>query len=287
MNSTHWTNWLATRRLVWSRFDLLSWQISLILGCSLLGLAAWPPSLASAEGLKTIQQRGKLIVSVKDNLRPLGFRGDDNQLQGLEIDIAKRLAQELVGNKDAVVFKSVFNQDRLRSVLEGQADIAIARITMTPSRSRVVSFSIPYYLDGTALITKNPAISKPFDLTNQTIAVLDNSSTVETIRNQLPGAKLLSVGSYQDALNLLENGEATAFAADASVLSGWVQEFPQYRLLTPTLSVEPLCIVIPKGVQYDELRQKINEQLTRWQREGWLKKRAAYWKLPQVTETVP
>ncbi len=186
----------------------------------------------------------------------------------------------MVGNKDAVVFKSVLNQDRLRSVLEGQADIAIARITMTPSRSRVVSFSIPYYLDGTALITKNPAISKPFDLTNQTIAALDNSSTVETIRNQLPGAKLLSVRSYKDALNLLENGEATAFAADASVLSGWVQEFPQYRLLTPTLSVEPLSIVIPKGVQYDELRQKINERLTSWQREGWLKERAAYWKLP-------
>ncbi|UBF25338.1 transporter substrate-binding domain-containing protein [Kovacikia minuta CCNUW1] len=251
-----------------------------ILSFGLVGLTGWVPAIAHAEELKTIQDRGQLVIAVKDNLPPLGFRSADGALQGLEIDIAKRLAQDLVGKSNAFVLKPVLNQDRLQVVLSGQADIVIARVTMTVARSRVVSFSTPYYVDGTALVTKDPTIRSPFDLTNQTIAVLDRSSTVDTVRNRLPGAKLVGVASYEAARSLLEKGEATAFAADASLLSGWVQEFPQYRLLTPTLSVEPLCIVIPKGLQYEELRQKINEALARWQREGWLQERVAFWKLP-------
>jgi polar amino acid transport system substrate-binding protein len=251
-----------------------------LLGLGLIGMSVWTHAFAYAEDLKTIQQRGKLVVAVKENLPPLGFRGADGQLQGLEIDIAKRLAQELVGKPDAFVLKPVLNQGRLQAILDGEADITIARVTLTTSRSRVVGFSIPYYLDGTALVTKDPTLQTPFDLTNQTVAVLDNSSTVDTVRGRLPGAKLVGVKSYEAARSLLEKGEVTAFAADASVLSGWAQEFPQYRLLTPTLSVEPLCIVLPKGVKYEGLRQRINEILTRWQSEGWLKQRIAFWNLP-------
>ena len=105
-----------------------------------------------------IVQRGQLIVAVKDNLHPLGFRDAKGTLQGLEIDIAQRLAQELLGKSGSVVLRPVNNQDRLAVVLNGQVDLTIARVTATSSRSRVVSFSIPYYLDGTALVTNTSAI---------------------------------------------------------------------------------------------------------------------------------
>lgn len=246
----------------------------------LVGMSLLTSPFALSRDLKTIQAQGQLRVAVKDNLIPLGFRGSDGQLQGLEIEIAQRLSQELLGRPDALVLVPVLNQERIAAVLDGRVDIAIARVTMTPMRSRVVAFSIPYYRDGTALITQNPAIQTSLDITNQAIAVLDNSSTIPLIRNRLPQAQLIGVPSYEAARSLLEKGDAIAFAADASVLSGWVQKHPQYRLLTPTLSVEPLCIVLPKGLQYDELRQQINQILIRWQAEGWLKERAVYWGLP-------
>ncbi len=251
-----------------------------LLGFCVVGASLLSSPFSVAEDLRAIQQRGYLIVAVKDNLPSLGFRGKDGQLQGLEIEIAQRLASELLGKANALVLKPVLNQDRLSTVLNGKADIAIARVTMTSSRSRVVSFSIPYYLDGTALVTKMATLQKPFDVGNQTIAVLENSTSVDVIRNRLPQARLVGVSSYEGAKQLLDRGEAVAFAADVSVLTAWVREFPQYRLLTPTLSVEPLCIVIPKGLQYDELRRQINLILTRWQTEGWLKQRATYWGLP-------
>lgn len=250
------------------------------LSFGLVGASFLMSSLSAAEDLQTIQRRGYLVVAVKENLRPLGFRDRDGQLQGFEIEIARRLAQELLGKADAIVFQPSLNQDRLSLVLNGKADLTIARLTQTDARARVVSFSIPYYLDGTALVTRNPAIRKPADIGQGKVAVLNGSSTIETLRYRLPDATLIGVDSYQAAKDLLDSGQAIGFAADASVLAGWVQEFPQYRLLLPTLSVEPLSIVMPKGLQYTELQQRINQILRRWQEEDWLKQRAAYWGLP-------
>ena len=233
-----------------------------------------------AEDLAAIQQRGVLTVAVKDNLRPLGFKGSDGQLQGLEIEIAQRLGQELTGRPVAVVLKPIANRDRLSIVINGQADLAIAHLSQTPARSRLITFSLPYYSDGTALITQSAAVQKLADLNNQSIAVLNGSSAVAILNYRVPTAKLISVESYAAARQVMEAGQAIAFAGDVTVLSGWVQEAPGYRLLLPTLSIAPLCIVLPKGIQYEPLRQRINELLALWQQEGWLKERATYWGLP-------
>ncbi|MFB2975105.1 transporter substrate-binding domain-containing protein [Microseira sp. BLCC-F43] len=235
---------------------------------------------ARAAFLQQIQQRGYLIVAVKDNLRPLGFRDETSNLQGLEIDLARRLAAELLGSPDAVRWKPVANRDRLTLVLEGKVDLTIARVTATPMRSRIVSFSIPYYMDGIALVTKDTSVQRLGDVETRTVAVLNGSSTIAKVRYALPKAELVGVNSYQEAWSLLESGSAAAFAADASVLTGWVQAYPQYRLLPTLLSAEPLCVVMPKGVQYDDLRRRVNDAISRWKAEGWLQQRAIYWGLP-------
>lgn len=233
-----------------------------------------------ASDLQTIQQRGRLIVAIKDDVRPLGFRDANGRLQGLEIEVAQRLAQELLGRKDAVEWQPVVNRDRLTAVMDGKADIAIAHVTGTPLRSRLVSLSVPYYLDGTALISRDASIQRLADLEKRSIAVLEGSSAIAILRYRLPDANLISVASYQAAHALLEKGDAIAFAGDATVLAGWVHEFPAYRLLSPTLSAEPLCIVMPKGLQYNDLHTRINQIIARWTAEGWLRERAAHWGLP-------
>ncbi|WP_448267287.1 transporter substrate-binding domain-containing protein [Nostoc sp. DSM 114159] len=235
---------------------------------------------ASAAEMSEIQQRGYLNVAVKDNLRPLGFKDDNGNLQGLEIDLAKRLASDLVGKAEAVKFQPVANRDRLSVVLDKKVDFAIARVTATESRSRIVSFSVPYYLDGTRLVTKNTSIQQLSDLSKQKIAVLNNSSTIAQVRYYVPNAELVGVNSYIEAREQIENNAAAAFAADASVLSGWVQQYPQYRLLPTKLSTEPLCVVMPKGLQYDEFRRNVNQAIARYLEKGWLQQRSQYWGLP-------
>ncbi|NJP09106.1 MAG: transporter substrate-binding domain-containing protein [Leptolyngbyaceae cyanobacterium RU_5_1] len=261
-------------------FKRLPTIASRFLSVGLASLLVATPLQAVAADLEAIQKRGRLIVAVKDNVRPLGFREADGQFQGLEIDLARQLAQEILGRPDAVEFRPVPNQNRFAALLNDEVDIAIAKVTLTPSRLRILSFSLPYYADGTTLITRDPSVRTLSDLNRKAIAVLNGSSAIEAVRRRLPEAKLVSVDSYEDAKTALETGGAIAFAADASILTGWVQEFPQYRLLTPLLSTELLSVVIPKGHQYSDLKQQIDQTLTRLRSNGWLTKRAIYWGLP-------
>ncbi len=235
---------------------------------------------ASAAELSEIQRRGYLTIAVKDNLRPLGFRDANGNLQGLEIDLAQRLATDLLGKPNAVKLQPVANRDRLSQVLDNKVDLTIARVTATESRSRLVSFSIPYYFDGARIITKDTSVQRLRDLAKRKIAVLNHSSTIADVRYYVPQADLVGVNSYEEARSLLENNAVIAFAADASILSGWVQQYPQYRLLSTKLSTEPLSVVMPKGLQYDELRRKVNGAIGRYLEAGWLSQRAQYWGLP-------
>jgi len=176
--------------------------------------------------------------------------------------------------------KPVANRDRLSVVLDKIVDFAIARVTATESRSRIVSFSVPYYLDSTVLVTKDPSVQKLSDFAKQKIAVLNNSSTIAKVRYFVSNAELIGVNSYDEGRDKIETNAAFAFAADASVLSGWVQQYPQYRLLPIKLSTEPLSVVMPKGLQYDELRRNVNQAIARYLAEGWLQQRLQYWGLP-------
>ncbi|MEB3216246.1 MAG: transporter substrate-binding domain-containing protein [Nostocales cyanobacterium 94392] len=245
----------------------------------------------SAATLKEIQQRGYIIVAVKDNFPPLGFKDESGNLQGLEIELAQRLAQDLLGKSNAsnsdkldnldnlVRFKPVTNLQRLTAVMEGEVDIAIAKVTATPSRERIVNFSIPYYFDGETIATKNTSIQKLTDLQNSKIAVLKNSSTIAPLRYYLPKAELVGVESYLEGQRLIDNNQVTGFAADITSLSNWIKQNPQYRRLPTKISTQPLSVVMPKGLQYDELRRQISQLIASYIEKGWLKERAQYWGL--------
>ncbi|MBE9179881.1 transporter substrate-binding domain-containing protein [Oculatella sp. LEGE 06141] len=247
-----------------------------------VGIPLIQPFPAVAADLQTIRQRGYLIVAVKDNVRPLGFRNAAGELEGFEIDLARRLAEALLDQPNAVRFEPVSNQARLSALLNDDVDVVIARFTATAARSRLVDFSIPYYIDGTAFVTSDPGIQAFRDLANRPVAVLEGSSTISTVRSLIPSVRLVGAGSYQAAYEQLEAGDAVAFAADSSVLTGWVQEYPSYRLLPTLISAEALSIALPKGVQYNELRQQVNSTLNQLWAEGWLQERIGYWGLPET-----
>lgn len=251
----------------------------LMLWFSSEGLAS---SQAQAAELKEIKRRGHLIVGVKDNLRPLGFRDQSGELEGLEIDLAHWLAAQLLGDAGAVELKPLTNQERLSALLDDQVDVVIARLTATVSRSRLIDFSTPYYLDGTALVSRNGELQSLADLRQQPIAVLTGSDTIAVVRSYLPTADLVGVESYEQAKTLLDTDQAAAFAADATVLAGWVQEYPQYHLVPTLLSAEALAVGMPRGLQYDDLRRQVDAAIVQWQTTGALAERILHWGLPET-----
>jgi polar amino acid transport system substrate-binding protein len=240
-------------------------------------LTITPPTLARE--WSEIKSEEELKVAVKDNLRPLGFIDEVGNLTGLEIDIARKLAEELLGDRAAIEFLAVNNKERLKVILDDEADLAIARVAVTTPRSRIVNFSPYYYLDGTGIVTKNNQIKNANSFPLKRIAVLNNSVTIAVVRNRLPNVTLIGVNSYQEALELVETNQADAFAGDRSILTGWTQEYPAYRLLPERLSGAALAVVMPKGLQYKELRSKVNQAIADWKKSGWLEERIEYWGL--------
>jgi len=264
------------------KLNSVSWGsrvLSLGYGLLLGSLISLLPTAVKADELTEIQARGNLQVAVKDNLRPLGFRDAQGNLKGFEIDLARRLAQEILGDASAVQLQPVANTQRLTAVLKGEVDIAIAHVSQTPARSRLVDFSPYYYLEQIALVTKDESIQQLPDLAQGKISVLNQSSSIAEVRFRLPQAQLIGVDSYQEALSLLEAGKAAAFAGDETVLTGWVQQYPQYRLLPQRIGGEALAVVMPKGLQYTALRQTINRTIRQLRESGWLQQKAKQWGL--------
>lgn len=260
-------------------FDRLSRFLSAIVLVG--GLAIGFASRAEAATLAEIRQRGYLVVAVKDNVRPLGFIAEDGQVEGFEIDLARWLAQVLLGDANAVRLIPVANRDRTRSLLEDQVDLVIARFSITDARARLVDFSAPYFIDGTAFVTGSAAVQSLRDLSGQRIAVLNGSDTISTVRSLIPNVQLRGVNSYQEAKAVLNAGEVAAFAADATVLTGWVQAFPDDRLLPNLISADALAVGMPRGQQYASLRQQVNQAIEQWQASGTLAERIKFWGLPE------
>ena len=129
-----------------------------------------------------IQKRGKLIIGIKDNLPPLGFRDRDGNLAGLEIDIARELAKEL---NMGLELRAVKNRDRLSQLTNNQLDIAIAQITITNNRLRLVDFSVPYYTDSTIAIAERTT----------TLSDLARPSAIAVIKNRRDPIKIPKIGN--------------------------------------------------------------------------------------------
>jgi polar amino acid transport system substrate-binding protein len=256
------------------RLVLLS--LGMVLG---IQFAVSPVSLAA--DLATIRQRGQLIVGIREGRQPLSFYDPvAGEWTGLEVEIARGLAAEICGNPEAIVFEPLSNEERIPAVLEDRVDVAIAGLTLTPERMRVVSFSPPYYLDGTGLLVHDSATRDLDQLQQGRIGVLQGSSAIANLRYLLPLATLVPFNRYQGAVEPLQSGQIDAFAGDITVLVGWQQDYADHHLMSVALSAEPLAIAMPKGTQHNPLRSLVSTLVTEWHDNGWLEDRATRWGLP-------
>ncbi len=235
---------------------------------------------AIATELRQIQQRGYLIVGVKENVPPLGSRTVAGELEGFEIDLARRLATDLLGDGAAVELKPLANPDRLPALLAGEVDLLIAQVTQTADRDRLVTFSPPYYLSGMQVITLQPELNRLAALRDQRLGVLVGSDAGAIALARLPRLTLVPYDSYRAAQAGLRQGDIDAFLGDAAILTGWQQAQPELLSVGPLLSVDTLAIALPKGLQHEPLRQKVEAIVRQWQQSGWLQNRQQHWGLP-------
>ena len=93
--------------------------------------------------LVRITERGNLIVAMTSFDNAPFYSEKDGHLEGIDVDLAHEVADALGVEVEFDRTAETFN-DVVAKVKNGEADIAISKISRTNSRAMVVAFSTPY-----------------------------------------------------------------------------------------------------------------------------------------------
>jgi ABC-type amino acid transport substrate-binding protein len=170
----------------------------------------------------------------------------------------------------------------LDSLEAGEVDLVISGMTITPERSRRVTFAGPYFTSGKTILTRSPelaAVSIPEDLDSSElrVAALAGSTSETFARNSLPRAKLVTTETLDEAIQMVAAGQVDALLADRETCSFAVLRHPDAGLLAAeaTFTVEPMGIAVP--IDQPQLANLVRIYLTSLQETGVLDKARRFW----------
>ncbi len=180
------------------------------------GASAW----AEESRLDMVVKRDKLIVGTYSTAPPLAFRDKQGELVGFEIDIARLIAKELLGDANKIEFVVVQSEGRFPAVLSGKVDFAIAATTIYPQRASKVAFTHPYMDSGTAVLVRKDANVRSLDDLNNpkfTITGQNNPQNAERAKRFVPKAKTVWFDSPSELFLAVKSGRATAMQTDTPI----------------------------------------------------------------------
>ncbi|TAN27440.1 MAG: transporter substrate-binding domain-containing protein [Castellaniella sp.] len=153
---------------------------------------------SSALELDQIKQAGEIRIAINEGLPTYSFLGADLKPDGSDIAAAKLLAKDL-GVKLKLV--SVSTAARIPTIQTGKADITVAALSITPERSKVVDFSIPYsMIEITVAAPKEVKITGYKDLKGVTIGLTRATTNDADISKNAPDA---NIRRYEDDATLV------------------------------------------------------------------------------------
>jgi polar amino acid transport system substrate-binding protein len=249
---------------------------ALALGCAQLGGGRDEPEQS---GLAGILARGELRVGMSGEQPPLNMTTKAGELVGLEVALARVLAQ-VIGvelRTEARPFNELF--DALEA---GEIDLAMSGIGITPQRNLRVGFVGPYFISGKSLLSLSDeilAVETPAELNRPglRIAALAGSTSEDYVRRHLSKATLISSTGLDAAVQLVLGGQADALLADLETCHFAVLRHPDSGLkaLGEAFTIEPIGIALPPDDA--QLTNLLENYLKALERQGALAKVRDYW----------
>ena len=98
--------------------------------------------VCSNDTLKRIMERGKVVVGVKADYKPWGYKNTDGEIVGMEVDMAQSVADTLGVELETIAVQS---SNRMQFLEQGKIDIMIATMSHRSDRRELVGIVQPNY----------------------------------------------------------------------------------------------------------------------------------------------
>lgn len=209
------------------------------------------------------KNENELIMVTEAGFAPYEYY-DNNEIVGVDIDIAKEIAKEL--NKTLVV-KDVAFDSIINEVKSGKADFGAAGISYNEERAKQVDFSINYTVSKQVVIVKKDSSIKDVkDISNQKIAVQLGSVADTLLTKDFPKVTLIREKKYLAAIQDLKDSKVDAVVMDELPAKEMIKNNNSLNILDGSLAEDSYGMVVKKGNK--ELLDTINGVLERLVKDG-------------------
>ncbi|MEJ2056541.1 MAG: transporter substrate-binding domain-containing protein [Desulfofustis sp.] len=234
--------------------------------------------LAQNSVIEQILKRGTLRVGM-DTFQPWAMKDKKGEFIGFEIDVARRLAEDM-GVK--VEFVPTAWSGIIPALLTGKFDVIIGGMGILPKRALKVNFTEPYDYSGMSIVAHKEKAAgfsslEDFNKKEVEVAVKLGTSAVIAAKKYLPKATLRMFENETQTYQELRNGQVHAVVGSAPRPAYEALEYADtlFLPLKGTFTKEPIGFALRKG-DPDALAF-FNSWITGVELEGWLKERHSYW----------
>lgn len=163
---------------------------------------------------KKIQERGKVVVGVKADYKPWGFRDSDGNIVGMEIDMAKMAADAMGVDIELVAVQS---SNRMQFLEQGKVDMFIATMSDRDDRRKIVGITQPnYYTSGTNIMSpKALGIKKWEDLKGKPVCGKQGAFYNKVVTERY-GVNVIAFTGNAEAKQALRDKKCIAWVYDDS-----------------------------------------------------------------------
>ncbi|MGH8832598.1 MAG: basic amino acid ABC transporter substrate-binding protein, partial [Polaromonas sp.] len=209
------------------------------------------------------------VVGTDAAYAPFESQNEKGEIVGFDIEVVKAVAQK-AGIE--VKFLNTPWEGIFNSLNQGDRDLLVSSITITPERQQTMDFSAPYF-DAQQLIAvkKDSKIAKFTDLKKLKVGV-QNGTTGDEVVAKLQGKASANIKRFEStplALKELEAGGVDAVVADNGVVVHYVNNNVDAKFKTisdASFAAEQYGLAVKKGNA--ELLEKLNKGLAAIKTDG-------------------
>ncbi len=234
---------------------------------------------AQTDQLEQILREGTLKVGLSTFV-PWAMLDKSGELVGFEVDVAKKLAEDIGVEIEFIQTKW---SGIIPALLTGKFDIIIGGMSVTPERNISVNFTDAYEYSGQSIVANLETaggLTSLDDFNNKdiVIAVRTGSTGATAAKQFMPEAQLRMFDDEPQGIQELINGRVDAWVSAFPFPQLQAEKYPDklYIPIDPEIfRNEPIAFAVRKG-EHDFMNFLNNWIALKWA-DGFLDERYRYW----------